>query len=429
MPKRPRTEDAIDYIVDRWETVDISNLDEVIDEFRYIARFKEPPRTRAGRSRVVRYLLEPVAEIIADKFVSDLVYYYLSGPFRDWYRPSHYDFINALVRLWVRRAIIEDEFDITKELVERAIVEAKVSPAVARIAAYNLWRSEIKWMRIVYEYARQIEVEWRRRGLLKFVAADGAGLGGFHKRLIYFDDVLRSWVEVEEGVPARREHYLYLVDDYVMVVPNEPCVPIVVLYSNIKRKNVLNREVPVPAIGVTLYFFTSRVTKSDLDRLYRCGKVAYTWVLDVDSKININQALRTVRNRGFEPVLVVETDKGYHIYLNYVAKTPERVYSDMYVLEKILGDPGHIVLAKRRQRRGNPIWGVVRVGGKYVSAKMDIVYDAVETIDNYCLRKWLCKVRELIQDYSTVSKKIVEVVERERVEAVGESELVTQLDI
>ena len=140
-----------------------------------------------------------------------------------------------------------------------------------------------------------------------------------------------------------------------------------------KRSHAFNRARTLPVIGVTNFDVTDGV---------------YYAIFEVDCKTpDILQRIRKL-----EPALIIETMKGYHVYLSYKSKNPLKVIHYLYRTK--VADRGQLKLARMRANDPEHPWGpklVLRVSPKYPG-----VFD-LKPIHVERLEPWHEEVLELIE--------------------------------
>jgi len=124
------------------------------------------------------------------------------------------------------------------------------------------------------------------------------------------------------------------------------------------RSHAFNRARTLPVIGVTNYDVADGV---------------YYAMFEVDFK---NQ---DVLNRilSLKPSLVVETMKGFHVYLHFKSKNPLKVIHYLYRTK--VADRGQLKLARLRAQDQEHPWGpklVLRVSPKYPTVDLKPIFVA-----------------------------------------------------
>jgi len=104
----------------------------------------------------------------------------------------------------------------------------------------------------------------------------------------------------------------------------------------------------------------------------------YYWVMgESDSKVSLQKVFECCRSIGAEPVLVIETAKGLHVYTNLLEKKAKEAFKKIRKLEKCLGGNAH-KLGKFRKELFGEERVVLRISKKYSEPDMKVLYLAKE---------------------------------------------------
>ncbi len=196
---------------------------------------------------------------------------------------------------------------------------------------------------------------------------------------------------------------------------NRMAVPQLVLYTP-SRKATFNRVKAHSTLAVNLYFLECELDEREIDMLKRAvqghenvepirllkrtGKVLFTWALDIDKKhVDIWKIVDDL-DRKIGVTAVLETAKGYHVYLSIIERSPEKVIRQVYKIEKTYGDVGHVRLAVKRERRRTLTWGVIRVRGKYQTHDIEVLYACPKFNKVYDM--WLTYVLDLASGHDSI---------------------------
>lgn len=123
-----------------------------------------------------------------------------------------------------------------------------------------------------------------------------------------------------------------------------------------RRSHALNRSPVMPVFGVTNY--------DVLEDLYYA-------IFEVDCKAQ--HVLQKIYK--LKPALVIETMKGYHVYLHFKSRNPLKVIH--YLHKTKIADRGQLKLAKMRAQDQEHPWGpklVLRVSPKYPSIDLKPIF-------------------------------------------------------
>ena len=89
----------------------------------------------------------------------------------------------------------------------------------------------------------------------------------------------------------------------------------------------------------------------------------YWAIAEVDTKnISLEEYISRLRRKDMPPLMIFETIKGYHFYLDYYDRNPLKVYHRLMKLKMF--DKGHLKLAKTRVDEF-PYTLILRISPKY----------------------------------------------------------------
>jgi len=110
----------------------------------------------------------------------------------------------------------------------------------------------------------------------------------------------------------------------------------------------------------------------------------YHAIMEVDEKDN--GVLKKIMK--LDPLMIVETEKGYHVYLPFTSTNPLKVIHYLYKTK--VADKGHLSLARKRNEEELKYKLILRISPKYDKPDMKILYyrDGDE---------WVGKIRKLIE--------------------------------
>ena len=162
-------------------------------------------------------------------------------------------------------------------------------------------------------------------------------------------------------------------------------------WESCSDEEVTLSRMPLPSLGVTLWFPAGDYIVHDTYSESKLGRVWFTWAIDSDGRKRIIDELKR------QSILIVKTPGGYFYFLDILSKNPNKVMKIAHRLEKMYGDVGHKRAAYVRQRAGSQAWGVVRIWGKYGSRHdvgLEVVYERPSQYSD--LEEWKCRVLRLI---------------------------------
>ncbi len=173
-----------------------------------------------------------------------------------------------------------------------------------------------------------------------------------------------------------------------------PCSPIPVAYVP-RRSAAYNRHATTITLGIHLLYIDTNM------------QIRYTAAIDIDRKVSedrLKQIVNTVEKLlQCRVVMICETCKGYHLYIDKYWYNPNRLIRLLTRLVKHVPemDKYQVKLGIVRQRVSD-LWMIVRIGGKYGKPDIDVTYDDIDSVSDPCHRNWLRDVKNLIQYLKTV---------------------------
>ncbi len=166
------------------------------------------------------------------------------------------------------------------------------------------------------------------------------------------------------------------------------CRPALFIYKP-RRKVTLNRGVSFVTIGATLWY-------QDDNNVTR-----YTWAFDIDKKVSQNRLWDIIRyiEKQLETkiVMIVETEKGYHLYIDKYWYSVTKAYHEIRRVYKKIPelDVGHIRVSYLRHKKYN-CWGIIRVSGKYENTCLRVVAECIDSVVDLCHRNYLRHIYNLL---------------------------------
>jgi len=133
-----------------------------------------------------------------------------------------------------------------------------------------------------------------------------------------------------------------------------------------KRKHAKNHSPTRKVVGITNYD--------------RCMK-EYWGITEVDNKTFTPQYyIKKLKKLGYDAVMIFETSKGYHFYIDYHHKNPLKVYHKL--VKTKLFDRGHLSLARKRPEEW---YGrlILRISPKYYRYDITPVYVNEEKMSDW----------------------------------------------
>jgi len=176
------------------------------------------------------------------------------------------------------------------------------------------------------------------------------------------------------------------------------CEPIMLKYTP-SRKATKNRVKPLETIGIYLMYPDERL------------QIRYTYAFDIDKKVTrqrLQQIIETIKKHlKCDIPMICETSKGYHIYISKFWYNPYKTYAEIMKLRKHVPEFDYLQLKLGFMRlRKIDTWAIIRVGGKYETPDIKVIYFDPSCINDLCHRSWIKHVYLLIKLYNEVSQYV-----------------------